>query len=492
MTASFSRMEPPPGVQQRALDRTLKPQWVFALAVGSAVGWGAFVLPTDWLESGGFVGTSLGFLIACVLICIIAFSYGVVIRELPVTGGGVAYALAGTGRAGAFVAGWCLTLGYAGIVALNASAIALVFRLVVPELVMTIPLYQIAGWRVYLPEVIVSIVALVALAWINIRGAELSGRLQYISVVVMLVGVSLVFLGALGSYLLQGKPHLGTFPADASPFAAVTAIVAFAPWAYVGFDNVPQTAGEFKFSPRKALALLLWGIVAATLIYVAMTFSAAVGVQSPSFVVSPDSAWPTATAITAYAGRIGVVTMVVSVSMGVVTGLNGFFISASRVLFALGRAGMIPAAFARIHPTSRTPAFGVVFTALLCLPTTFLGRAALLWIVDMTSVGIAIAYFFTCFCAFRIGSTGIVSGMVQPKKRSPLLAATGIAGCLIAIGFILLLLVPQSPGALSQPALFALVIWFAFGLLFFMIRLPVLLKASRNEVEKAIFEADPI
>ena len=40
-------------------------------------------------------------------------------------------------------------------------------------------------------------------------------------------------------------------------------IVAIAPWAFVGFDNVPQAAEEFDFPPAKAFALIVFAIVAA-------------------------------------------------------------------------------------------------------------------------------------------------------------------------------------------------------------------------------------
>ena len=46
--------------QRDSLDSTLKPHWVWAIALGSAIGWGAFVLPTDWLATAGPLGTALG------------------------------------------------------------------------------------------------------------------------------------------------------------------------------------------------------------------------------------------------------------------------------------------------------------------------------------------------------------------------------------------------------------------------------------------------
>ena len=40
-------------------------------------------------------------------------------------------------------------------------------------------------------------------------------------------------------------------------------IVAVAPWAYVGFDNIPQTAEEFNFSPNKTFKLIVYSLLAA-------------------------------------------------------------------------------------------------------------------------------------------------------------------------------------------------------------------------------------
>lgn len=50
------------------LEKTLQPQWVWAIALGSAVGWGAFILPTDWMATAGPVGAISGFFIGLSLI----------------------------------------------------------------------------------------------------------------------------------------------------------------------------------------------------------------------------------------------------------------------------------------------------------------------------------------------------------------------------------------------------------------------------------------
>ena len=100
-------------------------------------------------------------------------SYGFTIRALPLTGGGVAFAVAALGRTHAFIAGWALTLGYSCVVALNASAVTLVFRVTFPELVTRGALYSVTGWTIYLPEVAICSLFIILFAWLNTKGAAL-------------------------------------------------------------------------------------------------------------------------------------------------------------------------------------------------------------------------------------------------------------------------------------------------------------------------------
>lgn len=468
------------------LKRTLRPEWVFAMALGSAVGWGAFILPFDWLRSGGLGGTLIGFLIGGILIGMIAMNYGAVIRVLPVTGGGVAFALASLGRVHGFIAGWSLTLGYAGIVALNASAVTLVFRVTLPDLVMQARLYSVAGWDIYLPEIFIALVFLAAFAWINIRGVELSGRFQFIAVVLMLLAVVTILIACVALYFINGIKLAPVFPSEISPVAAIATIVAFAPWAYVGFDSVPQLAGEFNFSPKKALALLIWGVIAATSIYMAMTLSTAIAVGQDASAYA-SSAWPPAEAIGTLIGPIGIFLMVVAVSMGVLTGLNGFYLATSRVLLTMGRANMISPRFADLHPRYGTPALAVLFTTALCVITPFFGRAALSWVVDMTSVGITVAYFYTCFCAYRIGRHGFVPGMQSRISPSKSMQIFGLTGSFLSIGFLLLLLIPASPGALGSESLITLTLWLVLGLFFFLSRRKTYFATSDEALHRSVF-----
>src|SRR5699024_12806978 len=88
--------------------------------------------------------------------------------------------------------------------------------------------------------------------------------------------------------------------------------------------------------------------------------------------------------------------------MGVFTGLNVFYVSSSRLLFAMGRAMVLPKAFGKVHPKYKTPYIGILFTMAVTVCAPFFGREALLWGVCMSALGVTIAYFYPCFVAYRL------------------------------------------------------------------------------------------
>ncbi|QNE89948.1 APC family permease [Corynebacterium incognita] len=468
------------------LARNYNPAWVFAMALGAAIGWGAFILPFDWMMSGGLAGTLIGFIIGGLLIGVIALSYGGAIRFLPVTGGGVAFALSALGRHHAFVAGWALALAYACIVALNASAVTLVFRVILPNWVMRFPLYEVAGWKIYLPEVLIASAFIILFAWMNSQGAEISGRFQFIAVLLLIGSVAVITVSMIVYYLVEQPTLAPGFPEDRSKLAAVSTIIAFAPWAYVGFDSIPQLAGEFNFSAKKAMNLILWGVGAATLVYMAMMLSTSIAVGTDHSQLS-EAAWPPAVAIQEVMGLPGLVLMVVAVSVGVLTGLNGFFTATSRVLLTLGRSGLLPKWFAVLDQERKTPSKAIYFVALVCLITPWFGRAALAWIVDMSSLGVTVAYFYTCYFVFHVARTGKIVDAEIDVPHSLLQRGVSLVGCLLSVCFVALLLVPGSPGALGKESLIALGIWTLIGLLCYLVRYPKISRLDDAELAQRMF-----
>ena len=375
------------------------------------------------------------------MIGIIGLNFGVAIRCVPVSGGGVAHALSAGGRVHCAIAGWSLALGYSSIVALNASAVPLIFRSLQPNSNSGLLLYTVAGWDVYLSDVVVSSISIIVFALVATRGASISGRFQFIVVSVMTITVLALLLWTLADSGYDNLQYSQSIPEGRSLFAAAGMIIAIAPWAYVGFDSIPQLAGEFSFSPEKARRLILIGIFGATLIYISMIFVVAMLTGNDANIFQ-SSAWPIAEAVSSELGEFGLLLLIVAVSGGIVTGLNGFYAASSRTLMTMGRAGILPGKFARLDRVTQTPTVAIYTVMLLCLITPWFGRAALSWVVDMASVGITVAYFYTSLCVRQIGKEGTSPGMKERLAPSSTIRTLGTAGCVLSIVFLTLLLFP--------------------------------------------------
>ncbi|MFC7062457.1 APC family permease [Halobacillus seohaensis] len=459
-------------LERRQLKRSLKPHWVWAIAFGSAIGWGAFVLPTDWIGQAGPIGVVIGILLGAILMMVIGVSYGFLIDKFPVTGGEFSYAYIGFGRGLAFIAGWFLTLGYMCIVALNASALALLAKFLFPDFASIGTMYSVAGYDVSIIQILIASIALILFAFLNIRGTSFSGQTQFVFSIILILGI--LFLAA-GAIFTEGPSFSNITPAfepSQSAIASILAILAIAPFAYVGFDNIPQAAEEFEFEPKRAFSLIIWSLVAAGLAYSFMIIITASTMPWPDLLTQIDqenSVWGTGDAIESYMGRTGVFIIAGAICMGIFTGLNGFFLSSSRLTFAMGRARILPNVFRSLHSKYHTPYVGILFTMGVCLIAPWFGREALLWVVDMSSTGVAIAYFFCTATAYKIfkwsdkQSDYHKASVVAPGKK-----LLSLLGMLSSITFLLLLLVPASPAALGNESLIALGVWVLLGILFYL------------------------
>ena len=130
------------------------------------------------VKAGGPLPLVLGFLLGGALMLIVGFSYAYMIAKFPVAGGEFAYAYVGFGPIASYVCGWMLSVGYFGIVALNATAVPVLFSILTPGLLQKGLLWTIAGWPVYAGEIAVSLALLWVLGFVNYRGVKSTGNLQ--------------------------------------------------------------------------------------------------------------------------------------------------------------------------------------------------------------------------------------------------------------------------------------------------------------------------
>ena len=458
------------------LEKKLSPVNVWALALGCIIGWGAFVMPGNtFLGKAGPLGTAIAMGIATLIMVVIAFNYNYMINKYPLAGGEFTYTQKTFGNNHAFICSWFLGLSYLCIVPLNGTALALIGRNLMNNIFQIGFHYTVAGYDIYFGEIVLALVALIGIAILSIRGVEFTGIFQTVLVFALVGGVMIVAIAALISDKASFdnlSPAFYENPAtgSAGSLGGVLAVVAVAPWAFVGFDTIPQAAEEFKFSPAKTKLIMVVSIAFGGAVYIILNTVTAMVVPEGygSWVEYIDDlpnldgliSLPTFYAAKTLLGTAGLVFLGVAVLAAILSGIVGFYMATSRLLYSMSKENVLPAWFGELHHQYKTPRNAILFVMCISILAPFFGRTALGWIVDMSSLGAAIGYGYTSLAATKFarkeGNTGIM--------------ITGVIGSLMALMFCILLLVPikMFGCSLGRESMICLIIWIVLGIIFYV------------------------
>ena len=287
-------MEKPDTKHPAHLKRALNPMHVWALAFGCIIGWGSFINPgKKFLFNSGVAGTAIAMLLGAAIMVVIAFNYAYMVPKYPKAGGQFTFAKICFGRLPAFLCGWFLVAAYLTNVPMNSTAIGLIIDGLFGPILKFGFHYTVAGFDIYAGEMLFAMAVLVLFGLFNIQGVQVAGSIQ--TLLAFLLGSSVLTLTAIaltsdaatfanmeplwgfdketavsalraGSYDgIEPFVHTGTV----SICAAVLATLAIAPWAYVGFDTIPQAAEEYKFSPTKVSFIMIVAISFGCFVYIA-------------------------------------------------------------------------------------------------------------------------------------------------------------------------------------------------------------------------------
>lgn len=442
---------------------------IWAVALGSIIGWGCFIQGGLWTQrAGGPLPLFLGFLVGGLLMIVVGYSYSYMIAKFPVAGGEFAYAYKGFGRTASYICGWMLSLGYLSIVALNATALTVLASYIFPGVFNKGYLYTIAGYDVYMGEVAIALFFIILFGIMNYMGAKSVGKLQLAMVLIMCAAVVISVVGTIVTGSFDASNLAPAYGAGDKTFGSgFISILALAPFLYVGFDCIPQSAEEYDFPPQKCKLLIISALIIGAVIYGLMALVTDCVIPWQDVLALTDASgapvkWHTGAVLEMAMGKIGVVFVAVAVCMGIFTGMNGFFMTSSRLLFGMARAKMLPAAFAKIHPKHKTPSVCIIFVMIVCCICPFFGREVIGWVVDMCSVGTAFGYFFTCAGAYIL-----LKKYGDENDTNRIHPVVALGGCVISVAILLLLIVPGSPAFMAPQSFVALVAWIVLGVIFY-------------------------
>jgi len=440
-----------------ALHRTLTTVEYFTFGFGTMVGVGWLVIMDDWLGRGGPGGAALGFLIGGVLLLPIAATYGRLVRDIPDAGAEIAYTEGIFPRFLSFATGWTMVLAYAIVCPWEAVAIGNLLARIVPSL-NTMELYTLAGHPIYLPRVVAGLVLTALIAAINYRGIRLSGVFQDVTTFGLLaIFAVFVTLGFVKGDAANLAPAFAR-PGGAGAVVSTLLVLQIVPYFMTGFESVAKSSEEAKpgFDPRDFGRAMRAAVIAGLVFYVLIVL-----------VVSYVYPWRDIVA-----GRVGTETaferafgsraiarlILLGAFLSLFKVYNGNFVAASRLLFAIGRRGLVHPSLAGLHPLFATPTSAILLLAVITAVASLLGDAVLVPISEVGSMAVGVGWCSACVAYLLRG------------RRTPRETALATLGAVVGAAIVLMKAVPLVPGSFTLVEWMAFAVWCTLGVVFWVAR----------------------
>lgn len=440
----------------------------FTMGFGAIIGTGWILLVGDWMRiGGGPIAALLAFAVGALILFPVGAVFGELSSAIPVSGGTVEFIDRAFGFRMSYIASWFLVLGNAILCPWESIAIASLIGELLPFL-KCIPLYTIMGATIYLPALLIALAIAGFIVYMNYRGVEQAASLQSLMTKILLLGVAVVFIVS----IIKGSPSnmMPVFHDTGSTstfFIGFLGVLVMTPFFYSGFETIPQQAEEAaegidykKFGAIIGLALLTSG-----LFYVVVIIS--YGSLTPwlDFIEIPFPGFNSLDMLgLGYVGKF----LLIAAICGIVTTLNAFFISTTRIMVGMSRKGQLPPAFAKLHPTYKTPLYPTILLGALTLIGPFLGENLLVPLTNVVSFALMAACFLVSCAALKLRFS-------EPNLNRPYKVPGGLVGIGFAIiasaAVLLLIIVPSSPASLDWPLEWLIVlVWLLLGFILMLVQ----------------------
>jgi APA family basic amino acid/polyamine antiporter len=357
---------------------------LIVLAVGVMVGAGIFKLAGEQAATMAGPAVIVSFLIAAVVCLLAALSYAELSSTLPTAGSVYTFAYVAFGELWAWIVGWALILELVVAAALVSRVWAAYFASTLDGFDVGVPTFvaehssvgEGTGW---IAAIVVMVLALLVMV-----GTKLSGRVLATIVAAKLTAVVLVI--AVGARHVDtdnytpfvpqvdsGAGNRGTVlqsilggSGDAFGLMGIFTAAGVIVFAFIGFDLI-ATASEDARNPRRSVPrAMLWSIAIVTALYVAMA-AVLVGLR-PYRDLNTNA--PVSDALRGVGPSWTANVVNVGALFGLTTVVLVVLIAQSRVLFAMGRDGLLPRGLSRVgagSSPSRAALVAGVAAALLAL-----------------------------------------------------------------------------------------------------------------------------
>lgn len=450
----------------RRLTRNLSPLGAWAFSIGTSIGWGSLVVTSNtYLAQAGPLGSTVGMIAGGLIMLVIAANYAYLMNVYPDAGGAYHYASEILGHDYGFLTAWFLSLTYLAILWANATSIPLFARYFLGNVFKVGRLYTLFGYDVYLGEALLSIAALLLVALLCARRKGTMAKLMIAMAVVFTAGIVVCFAaGIRGS---KGNLGAGYVPGS-SALSQIVRIAVISPWAFIGFENISHATEEMSFKNTRLYRVLFISVISTTALYIFVTLLSVTAYPGEyrswlDYIQNREhleglKGLPAFYAANRYMGKTGVVILMLALLSLIVTSLIGNITALSRLFYALGRDSILPVRFGKLNDRD-VPANAIALIVALSALFPFLGRTAIGWIVDVTTIGATLIYGLVSVSAMKLAR----------ERRDGRERWLGVIGLAMMVCFGVYTLVPNlyTSSTMARESYFFFIVWSALGFVYF-------------------------
>jgi basic amino acid/polyamine antiporter, APA family len=358
-----------------------------ALVVGSMIGSGIFIVSADIARQVDSPGVLLLVWVLAGLVTLMgALTYGELAAQFPRAGGQYIYLREAISPLFGYLYGWTLFMVIqTGTIAAVAVGFARFTSVFVPQL----SSHVFFGFSLTLPsgpidvglsaQRLLAIASVLVLTWINVRGVHLAALIQTALSSIKIVSLlALIVLGiGLGNSHAPANFGDGFWPdggIDVGALPLIGAAMVGALFAMDAWNNVGFAADELKNPSRDLPLAMLAGVLIVVGLYVAANVAYLCVLPLDSIANAPEDRVATAV-LQALFGHTGLYVMAAAIMISTIGCNNGLILSGARVYYAMARDGLFFRKAEVLHPTHKTPAFGLIvqaiWTSVLCVSGTY-------------------------------------------------------------------------------------------------------------------------
>jgi len=445
---------------KRSLKKIITWYELLAIGVGGILGTSWVYLNTKFYAEYGPGGVIFGFFLATVIAVFVSFSYAELGSALKREGGEIVFAYVAFGLKGAFIAGWSLFTAYATCVSFYVPAAGYLFDWFFPKL-NTIHLWTVAGTPVYLPSLSLGIFLLIFFFMLNYKGVRLASLPQFFMTLLLAgLGIILFFVAIIYGSVHNMEPF---FLKGQAPLKCTIRFALLAMTYLTGFSSLTMLGEESAVNERTFGKVIVLSVFIAGLFYIFMMAGGAV-------------LFPWQDTVKLEKGMIdefylfyrplGMMAWLISL-LGMLTSLNGLMLAASRTIFVMGRAGIMPLTFASLDESRKTPQNALIFVLIIAVAFGMLGKRAMVWFLDIGGVSIGIAWTLCVLSMLKLRRK--YPSLARPYK-APLILITSPISLTIVILIFAISFIPGTPLSLMWPYEYTLlVVWIVLGAIMYIL-----------------------